>query len=268
MSHIYSHLCTAHRPARTQNSAQSSWTVCYHYPETLEKQEFHALCLEEPSFNFGICHCGKRRVAEPTWTSAALWALQLQASLNYSTLPARLRDKGSFLCSTFKTALIATISAENQPCAANIARSVMIQSESRKETDVDRIVCYSLHTSIDLKSHHQSQWISTVPAQTDLSCEDMDFSLNSPCLSYNEHHLRPGAAHYCQNKTLYLSIAVMHSNRIMSYALHPREEQFRFSLLSAPGLLCWIQVRYCCTSKSPPKKKSDCGEHPRLKLSM
>lgn len=136
----------------------------------LEKQAFHALGLEEPSFNLGMSCCGKQRVALCTlsFTAASI-------TLAYSTLPARLRDKGSFLCSTLKTALRATLSAENQPCAANIARFVAIESESRKETDVALTACCSLHTSTDLKSYHQGQWISTVPAQTDLSCKEYGF---------------------------------------------------------------------------------------------
>lgn len=185
---------------------------------------------------------GSKRLLSQQSVSCTLSFTAASITLAYSTLTARLRDKCSFLCSTLKTASRATLSAENQPCAANIARFIVIQSESRKETDVALTACCSLHIGTDLKSHHQSQWISTVPAQTDLSCMGMDFSLNSPWLSYNEHHLRPGAGHYCQNKTitLYFPIAVMHPNRaeLISYALHQRKEQFRFRVLCDPSFLC------------------------------
>lgn len=104
------------------------------------------------------------------------------------------RDKGSFLCSTLKTALRATLSAESQPCAANIAIFVVIQPEGRMETDADSvdtlIVCNSLHTSTDLKSHHQSPWI---PQYQFRLIYLVGVSLNLPWLSQNEPCLRPAA---------------------------------------------------------------------------
>lgn len=80
-----------------------------------------------------------------------------------------------------------------------------------------------------MKSYHQSKRISTVPAQSDLSCKGMGSSLNPPSHSYQERGLRPGAVYYCQNKAiiLCLPVAVTHEGRTELISPMPHTEQRR-----------------------------------------